>query len=127
MRRSVLLFDGDCGFCTTVARWGERSWPGAADVLPWQHAEIDALGLNPAQCASELQWIGADGRRASGAAAVARWLRAAGGFWRVVGALADNPPTSWIATVVYRLVAANRTRLPGGTPACQLPPRTPRR
>jgi hypothetical protein len=28
------------------------------------------------------------------------------------------PPVSWLAAGVYSLVAANRMRLPGGTPAC---------
>ena len=120
--RPILLFDGDCGFCTTMARWGERRWPDAAEVVAWQHTDIDALGLTPEQCNRELQWVGNDGRRAGGAAAVGRWLQAAGGFWRWLGALAHTPPTSWIATGIYRLVAANRSRLPGGTPACQLPP-----
>jgi predicted DCC family thiol-disulfide oxidoreductase YuxK len=30
------------------------------------------------------------------------------------------PPFSWLAEGVYRVVAANRQRLPGGTPACRL-------
>ena len=36
----------------------------------------------------------------------------------VAGALPFVPPTSWVAEGVYRVVAANRMRLPGGTPAC---------
>jgi predicted DCC family thiol-disulfide oxidoreductase YuxK len=120
--RPMLLFDGDCGFCTTTARWGERRWPDAAQVVPWQHTDIEALGLTPEQCNRELQWVGADGRHASGAAAVGRWLHAAGGVWKLLGWLAYTPPTSWIASGIYRLVAANRSRLPGGTPACQLRP-----
>ena len=31
-------------------------------------------------------------------------------------------PTERIARSVYRWVSQNRTRLPGGTPACALPP-----
>lgn len=118
----MLLFDGDCSFCTSTAGWGARRWPDAADVQPWQRADLEALGLTPEACGRELQWVGADGTHAGGAGAVGRWLQAAGGAWRPLGWLARTPPTGWLAAVVYRLVAANRSRLPGGTPACRLDP-----
>ena len=118
--RPTVLFDGDCGFCTTMVQWGERHWPDAADVVAWQRTDLDALGLTPAQCAHELQLIEADGSHASGAAAIGRWLQAAGGPWKVLGWLAYTPPSSWIAGRIYRLVAANRRHLPGRTPACRL-------
>jgi predicted DCC family thiol-disulfide oxidoreductase YuxK len=44
----------------------------------------------------------------------------AGALWRMVAALTVVPPFSWLAEGVYRVVAANRQRLPGGTPACRL-------
>ena len=31
------------------------------------------------------------------------------------------PPASWVAAGVYRLIAINRSRLPGGTAACSMP------
>jgi predicted DCC family thiol-disulfide oxidoreductase YuxK len=60
---------------------------------------------------------------AGGARAVAGALRAAGGSWAVLGAVLSVPPVSWVAQGVYRVVAANRYRLPGGTAACRVPPR----
>ena len=47
--RPVLVFDGDCGFCTTSARVGQR-WLGLADVEPWQMIDLDELGLTDEQC-----------------------------------------------------------------------------
>jgi hypothetical protein len=41
--------------------------------------------------------------------------------WRPFGALLLVPPFSWIGAGLYRLIAANRHRLPGGTPACAVP------
>jgi len=41
-------------------------------------------------------------------------------FWICLGSLTFTPPTSWIASALYRAVAANRHALPGGTPACHL-------
>lgn len=40
--------------------------------------------------------------------------------YRLLGWLASTPPTSWVADVLYRLVAANRHRLPGGSRQCKL-------
>jgi predicted DCC family thiol-disulfide oxidoreductase YuxK len=33
-----------------------------------------------------------------------------------------TPPVRWLAAGVYRLIANNRQRMPGGTAACALPP-----
>ncbi len=120
MPTPTILFDGDCGFCTSTAMWGARRWPEAAAVVPWQRADLVALGVTPEQCTRELQWVGPEGEHAGGAAAVGRWLRAAGGPWRALGWLACTPPTGWVAAGIYRLVAANRSRLPGGAPACKV-------
>ncbi len=117
--RPVVLFDGSCGFCTAAARWGERRWPGVADVMAWQHADLEVLGLDGERCATELQFVGSDGGHAGGARAVGRWLRAAGGIWRPLGWLCFIPPTSWLAAGIYKLVVASRSRLPGIEPACR--------
>ncbi|WP_330185843.1 DUF393 domain-containing protein [Nocardia sp. NBC_01503] len=65
--------------------------------------------------------MGDDSSRASGARAGALLLRRAAQPWRAVGAIMLNPPISWLAAALYRLVAKNRHRLPGGTPACAFP------
>jgi predicted DCC family thiol-disulfide oxidoreductase YuxK len=41
--------------------------------------------------------------------------------WKAVGVVLQVPPISWLAALVYVVVAKNRHRLPGGTPACKLP------
>ena len=33
-----------------------------------------------------------------------------------------QPPLRWLAPYLYRLIARNRHRLPGGTPACAIRP-----
>jgi predicted DCC family thiol-disulfide oxidoreductase YuxK len=117
--RPVVLFDGNCGFCTAAARWGERRWPGVVEVMAWQHADLELLGLDAERCATELQFVEADGAHAGGARAIGRWLRTAGGIWKPLGWLCLIPPTSWIAACLYKLVVANRRHLPGIEPACR--------
>lgn len=131
--RPLVLFDGDCAFCTTSIQWFARTFPAAFDTAPYQRTDVGAYGLTAAQCHARLRWIdhpeqGAASRRHSGAGAVAAMLRVggrrrggpSGALARTLGTVAAVPPISWIAEAAYVVVAANRTRLPGGTPACAL-------
>jgi len=123
MAGPVLLYDGDCGFCTTSVRFIERHIPTTAELVAYQFADLDALGTTPerARAGDEVLWVAGD-RIDGGAQAVARLLTDAGGAWRPLGLLLRLPPIRWIAAGAYHLVSANRRRLPGGTPACGLPP-----
>jgi predicted DCC family thiol-disulfide oxidoreductase YuxK len=119
--RPVLLYDGDCSFCTLSARWVERRLPVVPDLQPWQQADLAGLGVAEAEAMHSVQWVEPSGRVTSGAAAVARLLVSNGGAWAVLGRLMLVPPISWAAALAYRLVATFRGRLPGVTPACALP------
>lgn len=119
--RPVLLYDGDCAFCSTCARFIERRIPTSAEVLAWQLTDLEALGIEPETAAAAVQWVDVDGTVAAGSDAVAGLLVDAGSFWRPFGLLISVPPGRWLAGPVYRLVARNRHRLPGGTAACALP------
>jgi predicted DCC family thiol-disulfide oxidoreductase YuxK len=119
---STLVFDGDCGFCTTCVRQMRRLRNGADRVIPWQHADLPSLGLTPEECQDKVQHVGDDGRITSGHEAVAQLLLDSGA-WRPVGRLLLAPGVSWVAARAYAWISAHRTQLPGGTPACALPPR----
>ena len=119
--RPVLVFDGDCGFCTTSARFLHR-WvvrEGTTRVAPWQRLDLDELGVTEAQCRTAVQWVGQDGQVASGHAAIAATLRSGRPVWRPVGALLLAPVFSWLAERVYSWVSDHRYSMPGGTPACR--------
>lgn len=117
--RPVLVFDGDCAFCTSSARRGQR-WLGLEHVEPWQFLDLEELGLTEAECNEAVQWVAADGSVVAAERAVGAALVHAGGVWRWIGRLLLAPGVVWIAGVVYRWVARNRSRLPGGTPACSI-------
>ena len=115
----MLVFDGDCAFCSSSARWLQRWVPSPAAVVPWQRTDLPALGLSAAQCEEAVQWVsGPD--HAAGASAIAAYLRSGRPWWRVVGVLLGSRPGLLVADPAYRWVARNRHRLPGGTPACRL-------
>lgn len=88
---------------------------------PWQWLDLDALGLSP-EDVRDYAWIITPARHAAGHLAFSAILRMQpNAFLRFLGHLIETPPYSWIAALGYRLIAANRHRLPGGTPACALP------
>lgn len=121
-----LIFDGDCAFCTSSATWlAERlRRPGQDPVrlVPWQFTDLAEVGATAERAVREVLWVTPAGRISGGAEAFADWLRYSGGVYAVVGAVIDAPVVRRLAGVVYRLIAVNRHRMPGGTPACALPP-----
>ena len=120
-----LVFDGDCGFCTSSANWVARRLRRRdgrnAELRPWQFTDLAALGTTAERAQQEVLWVTPEGEVFGGAAAFAAWLRFAGGAYAVVGRAMDLPGVGSLAAAVYRLIARNRSRLPGGTPACALP------
>ena len=120
VRRPALVFDGDCGFCTRSVDVARRVLPADCTVVPWQRVDLAALGTTAARAQREVLWVPRTGDVVGGARAVAAALRAAGSGWALLGRLLQLPPVDRVADVVYRLVAVNRMRLPGGTAACGL-------
>ena len=116
----LLVYDGDCGFCTATARWVERRLSDDYVVVPSQQADLVALGLTDDDVARSAWWIGPDGIRWDEHRSVAGALGAMKGLWPVVGRLLTLGPISLLARWVYRRVAANRYRIrkPGTDPTC---------
>ncbi|HEY5046108.1 MAG TPA: DUF393 domain-containing protein [Solirubrobacteraceae bacterium] len=115
--RPVLIYDGDCAFCRKCARALERIEPDA-EIIAWQSADLAALGITEEQATDAVQLVQIDGTVRAGHEAIAAILSSTGGIWQIIGRMVLLPGISWMAAKVYRLVADNRNRLPGGTPAC---------
>ncbi|MGW7457106.1 thiol-disulfide oxidoreductase DCC family protein [Streptomyces sp. NPDC054797] len=121
--RPILLFDGDCGFCTKAVNTAVRLLDTDADITPWQFADLDTLGVTAEQADREILCIEPGAAVVHGGAdAVAHLLKQSlRRSWRLAGQAMAMPPLNWTARLVYRAVAMNRHRLPGGTAACSLP------
>ena len=122
IRRPLLVYDGDCAFCTASAGWIAARWSGAECAVAWQDlgAEaLDGLGIGAGEARRAAWWIDGAGRRSRGHLAIARALQSADGPLAVIGTVILVPPFRWLAAGGYRLVARRRHRLPGGAPACR--------
>lgn len=114
----TLIYDGDCGFCTSSARWLANR--GRCEITPWQSLDLAPLGLTEDDVTRAAYWLDGSGHvSARGAGAVAEALRACGPGWRLTGRLIQLPPVRPLADVGYAWVARNRHRLPGSTDACR--------
>ena len=117
----MLVYDGDCGFCTRSADWIRRRLPGDVAVVPWQSLdELGALGLSLDDVTTAAWWIDPPAAPRGGHLAIGASLVAAGGAWRLIGRGLLAPPLRWIAAPIYRRIARDRHRLPGGTDACRI-------
>jgi predicted DCC family thiol-disulfide oxidoreductase YuxK len=117
----LLVFDGDCAFCST---WVERLrdvLPRYPETIPYQWADLDALGLTLDEV-QHFAWYLTATRQFGGHLAFSALLRSQPRIaLRFAGRLIATPPFSWIAALGYHVIARYRHLLPGGTPACALP------
>ena len=116
----LLIFDGDCAFCTSSVRFIERRIRRHPRIQSWQRSDLAELGLTQEQCETAVQLI-ENGRVTSAHVAVARVLIYGRRGWAVLGYLLLVPGIKQIAGVAYRWVETNRDRMPGGTAECALP------
>lgn len=115
----LLVFDGECGFCTRsrdlLVRLDRRR---RLETAAFQEPGVtERTGIGRAEFAESVWWFGADGSRLRGAAAVNAALGAALGFGLPL-AVYRVPGIRQAQEAAYRWVAANRYRFPGTTPWC---------
>jgi predicted DCC family thiol-disulfide oxidoreductase YuxK len=118
---TLLIFDGDCAFCTTWVHRLGRILPAFPQAEPAQWLDIERYGLSPDDVAHYV-WLVTPRRQFAGHLALSALLRMQPRIdLRFLGWLLATPPYSWVAAAGYSLVARYRHLLPGGTPACALP------
>jgi predicted DCC family thiol-disulfide oxidoreductase YuxK len=120
----VLIYDGDCQFCQLSLEFGLRHLKNFPKYVAFQRIAPADFGLSVNQVQSQIfmaSRIPAAKLPAGGHFAAAEILRMQNNrlYW-LVGLIMSKPPVSWLAGMVYRWVAKNRHRLPGGSRQCQI-------
>jgi predicted DCC family thiol-disulfide oxidoreductase YuxK len=115
---SVLIYDGDCGFCNASLLWGYRHLAEMPAAIPYQQTDLDKYGLLLEEVEKAVYLVSSD-IKFSGHAAVAQlFLWQSSRRYRLLGRLMMLPLLQPIMKFGYRLVAENRRFLPGATEAC---------
>lgn len=125
MGEPILVFDGDCGFCTWAAKWIICHADQPVRAVPWQDADLERLGLSEGEAQTTVWWVETGestqaptaGARSAGHLAIARALLRCRGGWPLVGRALLLPGMQRLAASAYGLVARHRGRLPGAVPA----------
>lgn len=116
----VLIFDGDCAFCSSSARVLRRMTKNNIAVEPYQFLELEKYGLSENQTSKAVYYV-TKTESFSAAKAIAKCLIDSRTPWSVLGWILNLPVVISFAELGYSLIAKNRHRLPGGTPECSMP------
>jgi predicted DCC family thiol-disulfide oxidoreductase YuxK len=94
---------------------------GSTRILtqPYQRLKPAEYGLTEKQCSEALRFVSKNGNFA-GSKAVAQVLIESKTPWLVAGRILNLPIISSLANLTYTQIAANRDKLPGGTPECKI-------
>jgi predicted DCC family thiol-disulfide oxidoreductase YuxK len=120
----VLIYDGDCQFCQLSLEFGIKNLRIFPQYVAFQRIDPQDFGLTEQQVRSQI-WLAhkvpttnpaLGGHLAAGAILKLQPSR----LLRFLGWLTSTPPTSWVASLLYKLIAANRQRLPGGSRDCKI-------
>ena len=119
MERGLMLNDGDCGFCMRTAAQVPRLGVHV-DAATLQSVDLAQWGIDEERAYVEMPYVHPDGRVDYGHRAFAAILATGPLPWRAVSRVMTSRVGDPVARRVYHWVAANRSRLPGGTATCSI-------
>src|SRR5215831_5950779 len=106
--RPVLVYDGDCGFCGYWARYWQKLTGERVAFRPYQEVAAQYPAITPADFQRAVQFIAADGRRASAAEASFLTLSHARGKGVWLWLYRRLPGFAPVAERAYAFTAAHR-------------------
>jgi len=117
---TVVIYDGDCSFCSSAARFAERKVAPKLTYSPYQFTELAKYGIATEQAQNSLKFVSDSGEVLSAHLAVSQIMRSGNRLWKLLGIIIDLPVFKLVAALSYILIAKYRHKLPGGTPACKM-------
>jgi predicted DCC family thiol-disulfide oxidoreductase YuxK len=117
----LLIYDGDCGFCSRTAAWLRRRLPRGYEVQASQRIEdLYAFKLTRREVHEAAYWIDPDGRQHRAHLAIIRALESSRGLLGFVAKLGRIWPFEPVAERLYFVIARNRHRFPGAADHCRI-------
>ena len=120
----LVLYDGDCGFCSSsMERWKKKAG-GALSFAPSQSGAGEAFGFPAGLPMGAVQCVECSGEVLSGASAVLRIMELCGttGAGHLLALYRRRAAVRFLADLGYRWVAKNRRFLAGKrAPVCRIP------
>lgn len=118
----MLIFDGDCDFCTRCAQWADARWGDVRRPVALASQSLDddalaAMSLSRDDVRRAAWWI-EDGRPCEGHMAVAKALASCRGPWKFVGVWLERRPMRWLGAIVYPVAARYRGLVARGPVTC---------
>ena len=113
---ALLIYDGDCAFCKQSLRWALDTLPEFCRYAAYQKLNYRDYGLTDTDVRRQVWLI--DGSIKLGGHSAVAWLFSQQPVlgWRIAGWIIQT--FSPVSALVYKWVANNRHRLPGGTKEC---------
>jgi predicted DCC family thiol-disulfide oxidoreductase YuxK len=123
---NLLIFDGDCGICTTTAEFiKKRSNESSLMVRPYQILNLSEIHKDlTSEKTSISVYFYQDNTSVvfSKSKAVFMALKQMNSIYKVMGYLLDNPFFVFISNPIYDIIAKNRTKISKffGLNACKI-------
>lgn len=114
----LMIFDGDCAFCSSSARVLAKMTRHRIALEPYQFLDLNKYGLTEELTSKAVYYLNPKTFVAN--RAIAQFLIDSKTPWAIAGHALNLPVISSIAERVYYWIAKNRHRLPGGTPECSM-------
>jgi len=117
---AIVIYDGDCAFCSSAARFAQARVAPNLNYSPYQFTELAKYGITTEQAQSSLKFVKANGEVLSANCAVSQILLSGNKVWRLLGMITTLPIIRSLAALGYEVTAKYRHKLPGGTPTCKM-------
>lgn len=120
MSQKTLIYDGDCGFCSSSAKW-LQSKSVRFSIVQWQLIpDLSLLGLTLENVQTAAYLVDQNKVIGRGSDAISKCLSMCKFPYNFLGHLILLPGIRQIARPVYRIIAKNRHAMPGSTDSCKL-------
>jgi predicted DCC family thiol-disulfide oxidoreductase YuxK len=121
--QAVFIYDSDCGVCTAIARWIDRTAESQITCQPCGGIAAKSLGVNVRDCKqAAILVMTATNECYAGHRALGTALVVMGGPYSRFGRLINHRAAEFVASRAYRWFAVHRHRLPIGRTRCKVPP-----